>query len=169
MKKQSREQSVLTNQLKATKTLLMPILKRKAFAYITQRNRLLVFSHPYAPAAGIQVPAGTIKENETPAAAVLREAREETDLRDLELVGFLGEQVRDMSDFGRDEVHHRYFYHLRCLGNPPETWRHGEFEGSDGTGPHIFEFWWAMLPDGVPELIAEQGVMLERLLKSIFD
>jgi 8-oxo-dGTP pyrophosphatase MutT (NUDIX family) len=141
----------------------MPTLKHKAFAYITYCNRLLIFSHPYTPEAGIQVPAGTMKDGETPEEAVMREAREETNLSDLELVGFLGEQLRDMSDFGRDEVHHRYFYHLRCVGNPPETWRHGEFDGSDGTGPHIFEFFWATLPEGVPELIADHGAMMQAL------
>jgi 8-oxo-dGTP pyrophosphatase MutT (NUDIX family) len=145
----------------------MSILKRKAFAYITHHNRLLVFSHPYAPEAGIQVPAGTMKDDETPEEAVMREAREETGLSDLELVGFLGEQLRDMSDFGRDEVHQRYFYHLRCMGQPPETWRHGEFDAADGTGPHVFEFWWATLPDGVPELIADHGVMIPKLCEEL--
>ena len=38
-----------------------------------------------APEAGIQVPAGTVEADETPAAAALREAREETGLGDLRL------------------------------------------------------------------------------------
>ncbi len=38
----------------------MLTLKRKAFAYITHAHHLLVFSHPAAPEAGIQVPAGTV-------------------------------------------------------------------------------------------------------------
>jgi 8-oxo-dGTP pyrophosphatase MutT (NUDIX family) len=53
-----------------------PTLKQKAFAYITHGRRLLVFSHPHSPAAGIQVPAGTIEPGEPPELAVLREAAE---------------------------------------------------------------------------------------------
>lgn len=89
--------------------------KRKAFAYITQGNSLLVFEHDNAPEAGIQVPAGSIEANETPEQAVLREAREETGLQKLSLIRFLGEQIRDMSDYGKPEIHHRYFYHLTSV------------------------------------------------------
>lgn len=63
--------------------------RRKAFAYITSlttRNRLLVFSHPLSPEAGVQVPAGTMGDQESPEDAVLREAREETGPHPLPLV-----------------------------------------------------------------------------------
>jgi 8-oxo-dGTP diphosphatase len=141
---------------------------RKAFAYVTNRHRLLVFSHPNSPAAGIQVPAGTMLPGERPADAVLREAYEETGLADLTIEGFLGEQMRDLADFGRDEIHHRFFYHLRCPGDPPATWRHGEFDPSDGSAPGIvFEFFWATLPNGVPELVADDGIFLPELLKRL--
>lgn len=141
----------------------------KVFAYITHLNRLLVFIHPFAPEAGIQVPAGTIKANERPEAAVLREAFEETGLSDLVIDGFLGEDERDMSDFGRDEIHHRRFYHLSCGGNPPATWRHEERDSSDDPKevPITFEFFWAPLPHGVPPLIADHGKMLPQLLRSL--
>ena len=150
----------------------MPVLKRKAFAYITHRDvhgdRLLVFSHPHAPEAGIQVPAGTIGAGEPPETAVMREACEETGLAGLVLVGFLGEQLRDMSDFGREEVHHRLFYHLRCEGDPPVTWRHWEEYPSEVPGArHLFEFSWARLPHEVPELIADHGALLPRLLERL--
>lgn len=148
---------------------MMKEIKDKVFAYITNRNRLLVFIHPFAPEAGIQVPAGTIKSNERPEAAVLREAFEETGLPDLVLVSFLGEHERDMSDFGRDEIHHRYFYHLRCEGNPPATWRHEERDSPDDPKevPIIFEFYWAPLPHDVPPLIADHGQMIPQLLKRL--
>jgi 8-oxo-dGTP diphosphatase len=148
---------------------MMKEIKDKVFAYITNRKRLLVFIHPFAPEAGIQVPAGTIKSNERPEAAVLREAFEETGLPDLVLVSFLGEHERDMSDFGRDEIHHRYFYHLRCEGNPPATWRHEERDSPDDPKevPIIFEFYWAPLPHDVPPLIADHGQMIPQLLKRL--
>ncbi len=141
-------------------------VKHKVFAYITHQHHLLVFRHPDAPEAGIQVPAGTVEEHERAEDAVLREAFEETGWPDLTLNCFLGEQERDMSDCGRDEVHHRRFYHLCCHGHPPTTWRHEERSPSDTSAhqPILFEFFWAALPHTVPSLIADHGIMLPRLL-----
>ena len=139
--------------------------KSKAFAYITHNDRLLVFVHPHAPEAGIQVPAGTVKPGERPEEAVMREAVEETGLAGLKLAGYLGEAQRDMSDFGLDEIHHRYFYHLRCESDPPERWQHYETDQSGGDAePVLFEFFWVRLPQGVPDLIADHGIMIPRLI-----
>lgn len=144
----------------------MPVLRRKVFAYITHGDRLLVFTQPDAPEAGVQVPAGTISDDERPEDAVLREAREETGLAGLTLVGFLGEQFLDRAPSGRDEIHHRRFYHLRCAGTPPDTWEHYEDDPSDGSGrSYLFAFSWARLPHGVPDLIADHGILLPRLLE----
>jgi len=140
-------------------------IKHKAFAYITHQQKLLVFSHPYDPASGIQVPAGTIEEGEAPEKAALREAFEETGLTGFVLDRFLGEQERDMEDFGREEIHHRYFYHLRYQGEPPTRWRHEERFSSDGSETHVFEFFWATLPCDVPQLIADHDLMLPRLIE----
>src|SRR6266568_1771648 len=96
-------------------------IKQKVYAYITHQQRLLVFSHPFAPEAGIQVAGGTLEEDEVPEEGVMREAFEETGLSDLTLVSYLGDQMRDMSDFAKNEIQHRHFYHLRYTGsNPPE-------------------------------------------------
>jgi 8-oxo-dGTP pyrophosphatase MutT (NUDIX family) len=145
----------------------MQLTKRKAFAYITYQHKLLVFSHPYAPEAGIQVPAGTIEAGEQPEQAVLREAFEETGLTGLSIDGFLGEQTRDMADFGHEEIHQRFFYHLRYQEEPQTTWRHEERFPSDGSGVHVFEFFWAALPHDVPRLIADHDLMLPQLLKRL--
>ncbi|GCE15638.1 DNA mismatch repair protein MutT [Tengunoibacter tsumagoiensis] len=145
----------------------MKQVKRKVFAYITHQQKLLVFSHPHAPEAGIQVPAGTIEEGETPEQAVLREAFEETGLTHLILHGFLGEQERDMADFGREEIHQRYFYHLLYQGQPPAVWQHTEHFSSTSRDPHIFEFFWATLPDQVPTLIADHGLLLPQLIERL--
>jgi ADP-ribose pyrophosphatase YjhB (NUDIX family) len=140
-------------------------VRRKAFAYVTNRDRLLVFSHPNVPEAGTQVPAGTIEPHERPEDAVMREAREETGLERLRLVRFLGDDVRDRrEDRGLDEIHHRYFFHLACDGDPPERWRRHEPDPSELAPDEpmpLFELFWAPLPDGVPELIAGH----ERLLR----
>jgi len=143
----------------------MPESKRKVYAYITHAARLLVFRHVNEPQAGIQVPGGTVNLGESFEAAARREAFEETGLADLELVRFLGEQVRDWSDIGLLEVHQRQFFHLRCKTIPPETWRHTENDASDRSGPHLFEFFWVGLPGGLPELSGEQHAMISILLQ----
>ncbi len=53
----------------------------KVTAFITNSSgQLLLLQHPYA---GIQIPAGTVEEGETPETAVLREVAEETGLSHL--------------------------------------------------------------------------------------
>lgn len=144
----------------------MLTLKRKAFAYITHGQRLLVFRHSWVPEAGIQVPAGSIEPGESPEDAVLREAREETGLSGLMLAGFLGDQVRPMADFGIEEIHHRYFFHLLIQADPLATWRHSERHRSDiAAEPIVFEFFWVDLSREVPELIADHGQFLPELRK----
>jgi 8-oxo-dGTP diphosphatase len=140
---------------------------QKVFAYITYgsaNRRLLVFRQPASPEAGIQVPAGTLQQGEVPEKAVLREAEEETGLTDLALRGFLGTTEYDMAQFGRDEIHVRHFFHLECKQETPSSWKHGE----TGGGVHAaieFELFWVPLPNGVPELIAAHGALLDRLLE----
>ena len=50
-------------------------------------DELLLFEHPYS---GNQIPAGTVEEGEAPAAAVVREAGEETGLTGFEAPEYLG-------------------------------------------------------------------------------
>ena len=79
----------------------------RVHAYITHGERLLVFEHTDFPEAGIQVPAGTVQIGESPEVAVLREAREETGLVGLQLVGELGHFQHDMREFGLEEIQWR--------------------------------------------------------------
>ena len=143
-------------------------MKRKVLAYITSGARLLIFRHTHFPQAGIQVPAGTVKPGEPPHLAVLREAEEETGLKNLIVKRFLGEQLLDMTEFGLSEIHQRRFYHLLASDELPETWRHYELDPSDGSpAPIEFEFFWAQLPDGIPELSGNQGALIPELLRGL--
>lgn len=130
-------------------------------AYVTKGRKLLVFSHPRALDAGIQVPAGTIEPSEAPEQAVLREAREETGLASLKILLFLGARDFEFAAYGRDEIHRRHFFHLEAAGDAPQRWRHFERHPSeDVTEPIEFELFWVRFPDEVPELIAGLGDLL---------
>lgn len=147
-------------------------IKRKAFACITSvatnGHRLLVFRHPLSPEAGIQLPAGTMDAGETPEEAVLREAREETGLLDLKIVGLLGRHEFDARPFGRDELHDRWFFHLTCDAPTADRWMHDEVDPSDSPGERIpFEMYWVPLPDGVPDLDAGHARFLPELIASL--
>lgn len=147
----------------------MTIVRRKAFAYITNRHRLLVFTHPDAPEAGIQVPAGTLRDGEDPIAGAVREAEEETGLRELRVIGVIGGQRYDMRPFGRDELHDRTFVHLALDGPAPDTWIHGEADPDDGPvdEPIPFCFFWVTLPDGIPPLIGDHDRFVPRLVEAL--
>jgi hypothetical protein len=71
-----------------------------------------------------------------------------------------------MRDFGRDEIHHRAFYHLVCGGDPPATWEHWE-RAADGSPAHLFAFFWARLPGEIPPLIADHGALLPALCAAL--
>ena len=140
------------------------IITEKVVAYITQGDKLLVFSHPFHPEAGIQVPAGTIEAGEAPEEAVLREAYEETGLEKLNLRAFLGMQEFDLSSYGRAEIQRRYFFQVEFYGESPAVWRHFENNRSDGsTEPIEFELFWVQFPDEVPELHGAQGILLSSI------
>ena len=72
---------------------------QKVTAFIVrERNgvkELLVFKHP---TAGIQIPAGTVEEDEDIETAVKREAYEETGLRFVEIEGYLGCFENELED-----------------------------------------------------------------------
>jgi len=143
---------------------------RKAYAYITRGSQLLIFSHPDFPDAGLQVPGGTVQPDEAPSETVLREAHEETGLTQLRLGAFLGEQQRDLSDFGKAEIHHRYFYHVWCEEDTPAAWQHDETDPSDDPIYHVpirLAFFWVALPDGVPPLIADHDALVPALCKHL--
>ena len=139
-------------------------VRRKAFAYITSGTRLLLFTQPDFPLAGVQVPAGTMEPGETPAQAALREVTEETGLADLRIVQWIGRAMFDARPYGRNEFNDRWFFHLRCDGEVAEASDYGEGSPADGsTGPVRFRFFWADLRTDLPELIAEHDRFIAEL------
>ena len=141
------------------------IERNKVLTYITRGSHLLVFRHPDSPEVGIQVPGGTIEPGEVVEDAALREAIEETGLAGLRLSIYLGELSLDMSDFGLEEIHHRYYFHVWCDEEPPQSWRHHELTPSQNheQQPIPFDFYWVNLSDGIPALVAQQAAYIPKL------
>jgi ADP-ribose pyrophosphatase YjhB (NUDIX family) len=142
-------------------------MRQKVYAYILRERRvgpqLLVFSHVDVPAAGIQVPGGTVEPGEMFSTAVQREVSEETGLVDLEFAGELGSIKRDMRGLGLDEVHFRHYFLFYCQDYERETWIAYEETPSKGSiRPITFRFFWVEL-DAVPVLHGGLDEMLTAL------
>lgn len=143
----------------------MAFRSRKAIGYIVHDRELLVFTQPLSPEAGLQVPAGTIRDGETPADAVLREVSEETGLSAIELIRYIGVQEYDMTAYGREEVQERHVFELNVRGDVPREWVH--YEEHDGMAPsEPFSFSWRPLNTLDPgSLEAGQGWFVDTLLE----
>ena len=123
------------------------------YAYITRADQLLVFRHVDFPVEGIQVPGGMMESGETPEIAIMREAGEETGLQGLVLEKYLGSDEYHVSSTHPEEIHLRYFFHLRCPQDVSENWQHHERHPSDGsTNPILFDFYWLPLTDAAGKL-----------------
>ena len=87
---------------------------QKVQCYITREHagslQVLVFEHVDYPDAGIQVPAGSIEPGETPEEAALREAWEETGVRDLQVQRYIGSFHWWHAERGEDNE--RHIFHL---------------------------------------------------------
>lgn len=133
----------------------------KVVAFVVHDGRVAVFRQD-DPTAGLQVPAGTLRDGEDPEAGALREAREETGLAGLSVVGRLGRYRWDISPI-RHEIQDRHVYHLVVDGVPPERWT--SHETHDGLAePTALHFSWLPLDDpGLTDLVVGQGTLLDRL------
>ncbi|MDK1360947.1 NUDIX domain-containing protein [Arthrobacter sp. zg-Y1219] len=118
----------------------------KAVCYVVCQEHLLVFTHLDVPleVAGVQVPAGTVRLGEAPAAAAVREVREETGLG-ATVVRNLGTAAYDYSP-ARFEIATRHFFLLTTAARPlSERWQAGEDDPEHGGGPKRWECWWMPL------------------------
>ncbi|MFF3666037.1 NUDIX hydrolase [Microtetraspora malaysiensis] len=134
----------------------------KVLCYIVRDGRLLVFrhaDHSYEE-VGIQVPAGSVRPGETPEAAALREAREETGLHGFTVVRKLGETEYDISPY-RFEVQHRHVFHLEPAEPTAERWTSQEDHNGERE-PTRFECFWIPL-ETAHILQSGQGALIGRL------
>ncbi|MET7712311.1 NUDIX domain-containing protein [Streptomyces sp. NPDC005407] len=138
------------------------VTKEKVLVYVVRDGRLLVFRHTdYTyEEVGIQVPAGSIRPGETPEAAALREAGEETGLSDFKIVRKLGETEYDISPY-RFEIQHRHVFHLELTEPTPERWMSQEDHDGEQEPTH-FECFWIPL-EAAHILQSGQGALLGRL------
>ena len=137
-------------------------VKDKVLCYVVRDGQLLVFRHTaYSyEEVGIQVPAGSIRPDETPEDAALRETREETGLKDFTIVGKLGVTEYDITPY-RYEIQRRHVFHLE-VGEPTlQRWL--SQEDHDGQQlPTQFECFWIPL-EAAHILQSGQGALLARL------
>ncbi|MCX5010374.1 NUDIX domain-containing protein [Streptomyces sp. NBC_00555] len=138
------------------------VTKEKVLVYVVRDGHLLVLRHTdYSyEEVGIQVPAGSIRLGETPEAAALREAREETGLPDFKIVRKLGETEYDISPY-RFEIQHRHVFHLELTEPTPERWMSQEDHDGEQE-PTYFECFWIPL-EAAHILQSGQGALLGRL------
>lgn len=138
------------------------VIKDKVLVYVVREGRLLVFRHAdYSyEEVGIQVPAGSVRNGESPDDAALREAREETGLTDFKIVRKLGETEYDISPY-RFEIQRRHVFQLELGEETPERW--ASQEDHDGAQePTHFECFWIPV-EAAHILQSGQGALLGRL------
>ncbi|GGQ22844.1 NUDIX hydrolase [Streptosporangium pseudovulgare] len=138
------------------------IVKGKVLCYVVRDGRLLVFRHTgfSYEEVGIQVPAGSIRPEETPEHAALREAREETGFTRFRIVRKLGEVTYDISPY-RFEIQHRHVFHLELTEPTPERWAGRELHDGERE-PTDFECFWIPL-EAAHVLQSGQGALLGAL------
>jgi 8-oxo-dGTP pyrophosphatase MutT (NUDIX family) len=138
-------------------------VKNKVLAYILRPTNtgpeLLVFAHRDYPEAGLQVPGGTLDEDEDPQAGVLREVKEEAGLENFTEVKLLGEI--DYVATEKKEIHHRYFFQLTYREACATAFAHTVSAGDEDEGL-VFLYRWVPLSDW-PALAGEQGGMLSEV------
>jgi 8-oxo-dGTP diphosphatase len=141
---------------------------RKVLAYITKGQEpnleLLVFEHKDFPEAGLQIPGGTVEEDELLIDALYREIAEESGIvRDA--LSFEG-KIHKCNYYpqGKDTVHERNFFHLKYTGEQV-NWEHiVECDGLDNGLTFAFRF---EPIETLPQLAGAQGEALKNVVALI--
>ncbi|WP_445486631.1 NUDIX hydrolase [Niallia sp. 03133] len=131
----------------------MKIVK-KVYGYITRmkdsRPQILVFEHSIRE-AGIQIPKGTVERNENTFDAVIREVKEETGLKNIEVEALLAD---DHWEYKKGIIHHRFFYKINVM-DEREGWEHQPTGGGSEDGL-LFRLFWISSPEEV-DLVRGHG------------
>ncbi|RBP04449.1 NUDIX domain-containing protein [Rossellomorea aquimaris] len=118
---------------------MLPI--KKVYGYVTrvldEKTQVLVFRHKGIPEAGIQIPKGTVKENEDTYKAVIREIKEETGIQGMEVEKLISEDYWKNDD---GAIHNRYFYKIVC-NEIADEWEHNPTGGGEEK-ELTFQFFW---------------------------
>ena len=104
-------------------------MHRRVVAYVVRDGELLVFDHRDFPGVGAQVPAGTVEDDEEPAATVVREVLEETGVR----ASFVRELGTTDAIAPRGEPRRNLFYEL-TTDEPRDSWEHVVHGGGGDDG-----------------------------------
>lgn len=133
---------------------------RKAYGYVTrvkeEKVQVLVFQHPIAE-AGIQIPKGTVEDQEDPYDAVIREIKEETGLKEFKVASLIAKDFWENDD---GTIHERYFYKIN-VKNVEDEWTYHPTGGGSEDGL-IFRYFWISYKEQV-NLIRGHGDYLNRI------
>jgi ADP-ribose pyrophosphatase YjhB (NUDIX family) len=118
---------------------------RKAYGIISVGDRVLIFREQKADGEDVaQFPGGTIEDEESIEAGLLREVHEESGLSDLTIVRQLGCEVRRPTP---EITTLRHFYLLHCGEPMKESWLHYEMFSSAHDAPLPYLYSWMLLDE----------------------
>ena len=133
----------------------------KVVAYIIRQQssfkELLVFEHLDHPDAGVQVPAGTVQENESVENALLREIKEEAGLEFIKPDTYLGKFEYFRKD--RNELHLRHVFVVKPQLKIADEWIH-IVKSNDEDNDLRFRFYWLAFEKAGAVLEVDQGKYL---------
>jgi 8-oxo-dGTP pyrophosphatase MutT (NUDIX family) len=134
---------------------------QKVLAYITRETErgceILVLRHPYSKSAPIQIPQGTVEEDEPALSALWREVKEETGLTSLILIDQIAKA--DYYCNWQQGWQVRNVFHLKTLSETLNAWSHTVTDGLGDKGM-VFEFFWLSLAEARETLQDSQSQWL---------
>jgi ADP-ribose pyrophosphatase YjhB (NUDIX family) len=124
----------------------MPIKtsNKKVIAYVTNQDKLLVFTHTNFPSFGVQVPAGIVNKNEHLSDAVVRVVYNKSGLKGTSIIKLLGTyEYKIVSE--QTEPEYYYFYYLKVTEPTLCSWRYYEMPSTSADDPVSLDFYWIKL------------------------